>query len=224
MKTNILPNETITAAVMELNFAMINTVSPLANTPHVFSKKFERKMRRLIRRVDYPGSYIALRAIACISIVLLLSFTIVITISPTARASVIKWIKEYCGPYIEYIIPQSQKNNLPDYHISALPEEYTELNRTNTGETCFVEYVNPHGQRIHLIYSNNPESGSLFVIGEDAVSVETSISGFSADLFIPTDPGEKLGIVWHDTNRQILFYISAQITQDDLVNYAKSIK
>ena len=217
-------DEIMTLAAAELNCAMITSISPLASESHCFSANFERKMRTLIRKTNHPRTYSFLCTAASVSIVLLLSFVITITFSTTARAVVINWIKEYCAPYIEYIIPESQHKELSNYHISALPAEYIELSRTNTGDSCIVIYEDSQGQQIHLIYSKNPNEGHLFVIGEESTSVEVIISGYTADLYIPQNANEKLSLVWYDTTRHTLFYISAQISQSELVYYAESIK
>ena len=181
-------------------------------------------MANLIRKSKCTNRCRVLRYVASITIVIFISFAMLLVSTPSVRASVIGWIKEYCAPYIEYIIPQANNTESFDYGITSLPSGYVELKRTNAGDSCIVIYSNDSGNLIQLMYSKDVDAGSFFVVEENHLIQEVRVSNFTADLYIPTNDTDNLSIVWYDHVRSVVFYISAQVTPLELVYYAENVK
>ena len=113
---------------------------PEDGEPHVFSKRFERKMQKLIRRANHPIRYQVVRAAAAVVLVIATLFGAIMAVSPEARAAVVGWIKEMFGVYVQYSNDHVQgnddttsNNNNPkttraEYHLAVVPEGYREIN------------------------------------------------------------------------------------------------
>lgn len=217
-------DELIVASVEEFNDALLNTFSEDFKGAHFFSKSFEKKMSNLIRKTKCTNRAPVLKYVASITIVIFISLAILLVSTPSVRASVIGWIKEYCAPYIEYIIPQASNTESFDYGITSLPSEYIELKRTNAGDSCIVIYTNNNGSLIQLMYSQDAAAGSFFVVEENHLIQKVKVSNYTADLYIPASDSDNLSIVWYDDIRGVVFYISAQVTPSELIDFAKSVK
>lgn len=220
----MISDEQIAVSLQEFNKALLNSFSRDGYSAHTFSKSFERKMTSLINKVNRTKRTHVLTYVASITIVIFISFAILLVSTPSVRASVIGWIKEYCAPYIEYIIPQANNTEAFDYGITSLPSEYIELKRTNAGDSCIVIYTNNNGHLIQLMYSQDAAAGSFFVVEENHLVQKVNVSNYTADLYIPANDTDNLSIVWYDDIRGVVFYISAQVTPSELIAFAESVK
>ena len=218
----MISDERIAISILEFNNALLDTFSSDYEGFHIFSRSFEQKMAMLIRKVNHKNNI--LKYVASITIVIFISSIVLLASIPSVRASVIGWLKEYCAPYIEYIIPQSNNIKSFDYGITTLPEEYTELKSTHAGDSCIVIYSNKDGNLIQLMYSHDAAAGRFFVVEENHFVQEVKVSNYTADLYIPTSDTDNLSIIWYDEIRRVVFYISAQVTPSELVDFAEGVK
>lgn len=216
-----MPDETIASAAVELIVLLSQKYEP---KHHEFSLAFERKMARLIRKVNNSVRYRFIRRVACIILVLSSVIMTLLMTSPTVSAAIIGWIREQYDTYIEYLLPDSVKNNPAShqYAITLLPDGYHETKRFDVENLCTVLYADQTNNRIHFIYSKDPEAISFLVLSDESTVINTFVSGHAADLYIPINPDDSTSIVWSDED--IIFFISYVAEPDVIVKLAESVK
>lgn len=229
------------------------SIVPEGGEPHEFSKRFERKMQKLIRRANHPIRYQVMRIAAAVVLVFATLFGAVMAVSPEARAAVVGWIKETFGIYSHYSndymntdnsthVNDSEKpgNSEPvddgedskngteeqtryEYNFLAIPEGYRELNVIERIDGKMYIYVNNAGRILQFTYTYGAANSSLFADTENYEHYSAYVNDCAADIYIASKENETSGIVWEDSQRDILFQISAFAGQNELVELAETV-
>ena len=202
---------------------------PEDGEPHVFSKRFERKMRKLIRRANHPIRYQVMRTAAAVALAIVTLFGAVMAVSPEARAAVIGWVKETFGIYTHY---SSDGVNTTDgknasvkyeYRLSAIPEGYLELAVEDMPSGKTYLYMNDTGNILQFSYIYGAQNSSLFVKAEDYEQHTGFVNNLPADIYIALKDNETSVIVWQDSQEGVIFEIFAMSDQAGLVTLAETI-
>lgn len=221
----MITDEMIAAAAAELNEAMINSLPDPNDCKHEFSKKFERKMDKLISRVNHPIRYKIASRVASILLVALFGFTVVMSCSPTARAAVIGWIKQvYESFYSYYFDANVDTNSSNKYQIDPLPEGYVEISHTEDNGMILYVFANEKNEMLVFAYSEKTDSSVFFVEKVGYWVEDTEVLGFSGDLYLSKDGSLPNGLIWYDMESGYVFYLSGQFDEKELINFAGSIK
>lgn len=223
----MITDEMLASAAEELVLVMNEVFPDPAKETHHFSLRFKRKMSKLIKKTDHPIRYIWAKRVAGLILALWVGFVVVFAVSPTVRASVIGWIKETYESYIEYFFNDSlsdRAENKEEYNISSLPEGYILSQRVNPDGFCMVVYSNENGDKIDFVYSKDSDAGNMLIKAENAVIVPTYINECEAEMYLPNDPNNATGIIWYDTEKNMMFYLSAVCSKDIIIHMAKSVK
>lgn len=211
-------------ACAELNDAMLTSLpAPEACNPQ-FSRSFEQKMKRLIRRVNHPVRHRFMQRAAGLLLVMLLGFGMVMACSSSARASFAEWVREYTGYYFTYTLPDTDGagDAEGEYYISKLPAGYELFFFSDeNGLTSYI-YVNEENRMLQFIYSHG-DNGAFFLEGERQTITSVSISGHTGDLYIESDPAKNNALIWYDGNAQIIFCLIGNFTGEELVAMAESV-
>ena len=221
------------AALKEAAFAveqaMLDTLPKPEECDHVFSPRFERKMRKLIRKTNHPIVYKALSRAACALLVLVLSASLLLTFHPKARAAVVDWIKEKVEDFYHYFAPEKESEPESgaaapgDYCLGWIPEGYTQLISKTTEDDKTEFYVNDAGQilQFRCLYSNS--SSSLLAGGGEYDEKHLEIGSLHVDLYLAKDNSRGNAIIWSVNNGNLLLYVSAQLEEADLIKMAESV-
>ena len=205
------------------------SIVPENGEPHVFSKRFERKMQKLIRRTDHPVRYQVMRIAAAVVLAIVTLFGAVMAVSPEARAAVAGWVKSTFFEFYEYSNEDKQTNDVPvapakyEYHLSVSPKGYRKVQVIDKVDGKMYLYINDSKQILRFSYSANDVYGSKFIKVEDYTQYSTLVNGYSADIYIAINPDETSGIIWQGEDGEILFQISAIATKDELIEIAKTV-
>lgn len=206
------------------------SIVPEDGEPHVFSKRFERKMQKLIRRANHPIRYQVMRTAAAIALAILTLFGAVMAVSPEARAAVIGWIKETFGVYTHY---SSDTTNAEDtntdpvkceYRFSALPEGYMELMVKDIEGGKTYLYGDDSGNILQFTYTYDPENNSLFVRTDDCKHYSGFVNNLPADIYISSKENETNAIIWQDLQEGVFFEIHTMSDQAGLIALAETVE
>ena len=190
----------------------------------VFSARFERKMRKLIRRTAHPIRYRVMKAAACFLLVVLIGGG-VLTFNAEARAAFLGWVREVYSVYFEYHYTGSQKELSQDtiYCPTWVPDGYDLIQEPKAGARVDVIYKNEQDESIVFNYSANVESLIFRIKREDAQISPVTVNGMSADLYLDQNESNSNFLVWKDADTELIFWIMAPLETDELVKIAENV-
>ena len=135
----------------------------------------------------------ALKRVAVILLVISLAFGSLMVVSPTARATFIRWVTEWYETHVTYrYAGDDMVGDLPEYTITELPEGYAEDRDQR------IEF----GTHSVPIIVNGCE-GQIFL----SKNLETT----------------RNAVTWIDIEQNIQFTIQARLSTDDLLHMAESV-
>ena len=149
-------------------------------------------------------------------------------VSPTARATFIRWVTEWYETHVTYhYAGDDMVGDLPEYTITELPEGYAENQeeRIATKIQVSILYQSDTGYPITLHYIYLQEgAASQFVLDSTDDVVIDNVNGYEAYIFAATgQENDSNAITWIDPQSNIQFTVQAQMSTDDLVHMAESV-
>ena len=201
----------------------LQSIENMPQVEHQFSARFERKMNRLIRRVEHPVQHAFFRSVAAVLLVAFILFGMVFAISPTARASVINWVKSAFGQFTQYTNSEKSPDLGYEYCFPAIPEGYSELVSNDKKDGRTFIYVNEDGHLLKFLYADGNGAHKLSIITDLHTHIESHVNGNKADIYITDSELESNAIVWTDSESGYLFFIGAKADKDQLIALAESV-
>ena len=220
-----MTDKQLAEACAELNEAMLRSLPAPEECNPRFSQSFQRKMARVIRRANHPIPYRVMQRVASFLLVLVLGFMTVLAVSPAARAAFASWIRETYESFFAYSFTEKAEGPAPNrkYYISELPEGYVELTASHVDHTGQCIYVNEENALIVLTYACG--DGSVYFIEKEGYTVKPiTVAGNPGEMYLDHISDPNKGIVWIDEEKQIMFSITGQLTEEELLALAESVK
>lgn len=188
------------------------------------SDLFEKKIRKLFHRAKHPYFYKAIQRIASIFLAAILIGSMYLAIDTEARAKFLGWVKEIYAHYLVYHYEGDAVNvaNI-SYHPTWLPDGYTKVYENESKTTSIIIYADDMERMLKLYYAHNSSEIDWFVDMSHCEVTSTTISNVSAELLIASDSSTASSIIWVDENHTV-FYLSAFLSEDDLIKVAESIQ
>lgn len=215
------------AAADALFDAMLNSMPDEQACDHQFSQRFERKMKRLIRRTEHPVLYRVLRSAAGIALAIMVGFAALLAASPTVRATFFGWLREQYDAFTRYYYAgeESQDADPNSCELTYVPEGYVEWQRSENGSVTFVMYENSQtAQTMFFAYSGNTESLSVFAVSDNCEAKTIQLNGHDADLILPNDSENVPAIVWYEPEKALFCILSADLSEEELIRVAESVR
>lgn len=214
-------------AAAEVHLAILDGLPDEAECTHVFSVRFQKRMKRVFKMGRHPIQYQVMQKAACFLLVLFLGFSFLTAVSPRVRAAVLSWVKaQYANLTQYYLHPgTSAGQSSLDYTLGYLPEGYVEVSRTETRGCTTVYYANYEENRIlYFTYSNNAKAASFFFDYSASGLEKIQISGFPADYYASDNAEASNAICWNSPDTTTFFGISAFLEKRELIKIAENIK
>lgn len=202
--------------------------SELTFTP---SRRHQRRMRSMLndpekwlRGRTRPMWQKVMQRVAVFILVVLINFGAVMAFSPTARAAVLQWIVEWYETHISFqYFGEEKPDEMPQYHISDLPDGYFETERDSFLLSSDVMYENDNGEFFYFSYTYMNQDTENVLIPRDAEIIPISVNQMEGYLFIPTDPEAFTTITWIDEPSNIQFFIHAVTDPSEILRMAESV-
>ena len=221
----MIDDEQLAQAAAELANAIYES-TPTSEVPaHQFSKRFEKKMARLIQKTKHPTRYRFLRTAACFILILTIGFVSVITVNAEAREFIEGWVKEQYKSFSRYFFPNDAEPNEPvKYQLGWLPDgcEFVTSFEIDGGETYI--YTDEQETLIHFTYISETYNTQAFVSSDGYVNESVLVSGYPGDLYLANNPNDTSTIVWINTEKNVLYIVSGDFNAEELIKIAESIK
>ncbi len=200
--------------------ALLASLPDPEDCDHVFSRAFERKMRRLLRRQAHPLRYRAARRAAALFLASLLGVSAWLTVDTNARAAFFQWVREVYETHIVYRFTGEQAEKTAVYRPGWVPEGYEEFKASaNT-----VLYTNKEGKLISFSYSPMQEGTPLYITDTDNVQIDTvEINEISGEFYLSMSPSLSNVLIWLDNDIEMYFHISGFLSKYDMLHMAESV-
>lgn len=215
----MISDEMLKEAADEIAMALIDSLPDPAENEHIFSKHFEKKMKKLIRKTDHPVRYRIIQSSIAAVLALVIAFGSILAVSPSARAAVVNWLKETVGSWTHYSSApgesQTDSKGESTYELTSIPDGYTLAmeNVSDSGKAC--AFTNQAGQILQFTYIVGGKYTDLYLITESCQFSNVQWGNITVDVYIANDQSKSNSIVWEEGD--VLFCISAFLEQDELV-------
>ena len=221
----MIDDEQLAQAAAELANAIYKS-TPTSEVPaHQFSKRFEKKMSRLIQKANHPILYKFLRAAACFLLVMTIGFGSIMTVNAEAREFIAGWVKEQYKSFTRYFFSNdAESTESVKYQLGWLPDgcEFVTSFEIDGGETYI--YTDEQETLIHFTYTSETNNTQAFVSSDGYVNESVLVSGYPGDLYLANNPNDTSAIVWINTDKNVLYIVSGDFNAEELIKIAESIK
>ena len=218
----MISEDVLRRAAREAGQAVMDSLPPEDQCHHQFSDGFEKKMRRLRRRTSHPAARKVLVRAAGFFLALLLSGTVWLSLDARARDAFFGWLRVVRSTHFTYtLVDEPAEHAEPQsYRPTELPDDWTEIDVWNDASGVTVVYMDGEG-RINYFNVLIPGVGVLSV-GDTKDPVTVAMQNGTADYYAGIDEGDNNALVWSDEG--LLFSLLAQLSQEELVHVAESVK
>lgn len=219
-----ITDEMLAQAAHEVDMAILAMFPDPDDCEHTFSASFERKMKRLIWKVNHFLAYKVLKRVAIILIALLTSASMFLAVNTEARATFFGWIKEtFENAYHYFFVAEEDPKSAQDYYPTWVPAGYNLSDSFDSPNGKTYVFLNEKDEMLQFTYTQGSISASVMAgIGEYNI-IEINLNGFQAEIYSSTETNFTNGISWTGDNGNILFYMSGYVNKDDLIKTAQSV-
>ena len=201
--------------------------------PYAASARHRRQMRAMLkdpvrwtRERGKPVWKRVLQTAAVILLMLSLGLGSVMLASPTARATIVRWVTEWYETHIVFrYAGEDAPGEMPRYELGELPEgfvENLESQFVGTGMTAHF-YENEKGDVILFEYIYMQQGSSSGASTENAYVVSVSINRCEGLLVIPKEENSNSMLMWFDPEHNLQFTLDAPLGQEDILHMAESV-
>lgn len=164
---------------------------------------------------------------ACLA--LILSASVVLATNTQARAAFVSWIREVYEDQIVYRFggePMSEE--LPQYHISWIPEGYEVVDVFYDGDHYDALYQQGDNVMNAFVFDyffaqDNALVGFWLCDDEDYRYKTISVNGMQADFYEALLPQETNNLIWIDERANIVFSLNGFLEESVMVQIAESV-
>ena len=161
---------------------------------------------------------------AVILLVFSLSLGSLMAVCPTVRAAVVRWVTEWYETHVVYRFSGEQlSGEMPQYEISGLPQDYTEIIRDVYEASVSVVYESPSGDMICFDYTHMQQGAANIIAPGDDEIIDVTVNGIQGQLFLPHNSENAKTITWIDADSNLQFVVKAFCSETDILHMAESV-
>ena len=109
------------------------------------------------------------------------------------------------------------------YRLAWLPDGYAEFMAIEENRGITVLYKNEEGKRLRFSSIYDPNTTEWYIDTSNTIQSKVKINGLTADLFTATNDETASIVMWIDSNENMAFYVSAFLSEEELIRAAESI-
>lgn len=222
----MISNEFIRQATEEYHEESMSAIPTENECDHVFSDRFEKNMKSVIKKNNHPQLKRVLRMAASFALVILIAGGSVIALSPTARAAVIGWLFGQEGTIFSYTSmgEQSESDIYYKYELPEIPEGYFLWQEVVDENQCIILYgEEATGHLLKITGTPNDGTGAMFLLTTTEQKETVQIGDITADFYQSESDDSGSGIAWVDPENDYLICIDGFFSKDELIAFASSI-
>ena len=201
--------------------------------PYAASTRHRHQMRAMLkdpvrwaRERGKPVWKRVLQTAAVILLMLSLGLGSVMLASPTARATIVRWVAEWYETHIVFrYAGEDAQGEMSQYVLGELPEgfvENPERQFIGAGMTSYF-YENEKGDVILFEYIYMQQGVLSSVDAENANMIPVFVNNCEGLLVIPKEENNNSTLMWFDPERNLQFTLDAPLGQEDILYMAESV-
>ena len=199
------------------------------NSEGEFSKQFEERMSSLMavrKKREVRLRYAKRIAAAAAAFILVISMFLFM--NTEVRAAVKAWVKEIFETHAAYWFIGEMPDVLPEYELTAVPEQYQCILDETIHNARAMVYVNPEDELDGFTFDYGFVQEELPLIvdyaGIEVTIQDVTINGCPGKLYISAEPDECHALVWIDEARQVILSMTSYLEPEVMLHIAKSVK
>lgn len=211
-------------AAAEVREAMLDSLSKQEDMEHVFSRRFERKMNRLIQK--QKGGHQTLQRIAAVFLALLLGGGIWLTVDADASAAFRKWVQSVYENSIVYRFfnGNGELPPLEQYRLAWVPEGYKENDAVISDSYTLIAYSSVEGEKLYLYYTSLDEQTQIeATLDEMMEPVEVTVDSMRGMFYQSKTPARFNELFWFDHRHNVAFQLSSSLEKSVMLHIAENI-
>ena len=201
--------------------------------PYAASARHRRQMRAMLkdpvrwaRERGKPVWKRVLQTAAVILLMLSLGLGSVMLASPTARATIVRWVTEWYETHIVFrYAGEDAQGEMSQYELGELPEGFVENQERQfigAGMTSHF-YENEKKEVILFKYAYMQQGALSSVDAENANVIPVFVNNCEGLLVIPKEEDSNSTLMWFDPERDLQFTLDAPLGQEDILHMAESV-
>lgn len=221
----MMTDERLAKAAEEANRILVENLPDESECKHIFSPKFEKQMKKLLKRTEHPMRYQFLKTVATFLLILLLGASTVLTLHTEACEKFWGWIKEKYHTLMSYSYGDAIKaeEELVRFSLGFLPEGYKKQAEYDMEVTVDVAYVNDKNQILQFSYMSPSNDSSIYIDIKGSIKESGMVGINKADIYIYEDGTKGNTIVWVDEREDMMFFVSGCFTKEELIQIAENV-
>ena len=193
---------------------------------HVFSDRFEENMKSVIKKNNHPQLKRVLRMAASFALVILLTGSSVMALSPTARAAVLGWLFGQDGTTFSYTSmgEESESDVYYKYDLAEIPEGYFLWQEIVDESQSIMLYAEEEtGLLLKVTGSPNDGTGAMFLLTTTDEKSTVQIGDITADFYLSDSEDISSGLAWVDPDTDYLICLDGFFSKEELIEMAQSL-
>ncbi len=219
-----LTDDILRDASRDVRNAMLDSLSNVDIPTHMFSPRFERKMRRLIHR-QKPW-YRLLQRVAAVFLVLLLGSGFLLVTNANASSAFFKWVQNVYKNSIVYQFFGSLEGEprLEDYRPTWLPNGYNEEKTIIMDDQVVIEYCNVKGEAIYFKSMKlDTFAQEEIILDGMAAPVDIAVNGLPGKYYQAKDVAQSNVILWFDEKHGAILSMHSYLEKSIILRIAESV-
>ena len=222
----MISNEFIRQATEEYLEESMPAIPTENEIDHVFSDRYEKNMKSVIRKNNHPQLKRVLRMAASFALVILISGGSVMALSPTARAAVMGWLFGQEGTVFSYTSmgTKTESEVFYKYDLAQIPEGYVLWQEIVDETQSIMLYAEEEtGLLLKLTATPNDGTGAMFLITTTDQKEIVQIGDITADFYPSESEDSSPGLAWIDPDNDYLICLDGFFCQEELIDMAISL-
>ena len=222
----MISNEFIRQATEEYHEESMSAIPTEKEIDHVFSDRFEKNMKSVIKKNNHPQLKRVLRMAASFALVILLTGGSVMALSPTARAAVIGWLFGQEGTTFSYTSMggESESDVYYKYDLAEIPEGYFLWQEIVDESQSIMLYAEEEtGHLLKVTGSPNDGTGAMFLLTTTDEKSTVQIGDITADFYQSSTADSSSGLAWVDPENDYLICLDGFFSKEELIEMAESL-
>lgn len=222
----MISNEFIRQATEEYLEESMPAIPTENEIDHVFSDRFEKNMKSVIRKNNHPQLKRVLRMAASFALVILISGGSVMALSPTARAAVKGWLFGQEGTVFSYtsIGTKTESEVSYKYDLAVIPEGYVLWQEILDETQSIMLYAEEEtGHLLKITATPNDGTSAMFLITTTDQKETVQIGDITADFYPSESEDSSPGLAWIDPDNDYLICLDGFFCQEELIDMAISL-